>query len=85
MSPVQGTLKNIPDLATQIEQGELDKALAKTALKTAAVMPGLPPLPANQMWLTGEYIFDVATGEKDPDNIFEAFIEAFVQKDFKDK
>ncbi len=83
MSPVQGALKAIPDFIDQAKQGELDKALLKTGIKTTALAV---PLPANQLILTGEYLHDIfITGEKDPDNAVEALIEAFVQKDYQDR
>lgn len=77
VSPATGMLKQAVKFEKQLEQGELDKPLLRSGLKTLATF-GPVPLPTNQLLLTGEYFYDWLDTSKD----FNA-VEAFVRKDFK--
>ena len=79
ISPVQGSMKEVSKLAAQIKQGEADAALARSLVKTIGLAPGVPPIPSNQLLLTGEYFYDFLNGTTDEFSL----VEAFVKKNYK--
>ena len=79
ISPVQGSAKAISEFVGQAKQGDIDKPLVRSAIKTFGVL-GPTPLPTNQILLTGEYFRDYLNGTIDEFSVIEAFIKRDYQK-----
>jgi hypothetical protein len=47
---------------------EIDRGDVKAAVMAASYWGGLP---GRQLWITGEYLHDVAVGEERPESVFE--------------
>jgi hypothetical protein len=60
-SPVVQAFEQTTRLSGQIAEGELDRQLVKASLMTVGYWAALP---ARQAWITGEYLYDYATGEE---------------------
>jgi len=62
MTPVADAFEATTLTMQGIADGEPDKALARNALLTLGYWGQLP---SRQMWITGEHVYDVMTGEDD--------------------
>jgi hypothetical protein len=65
MSPVEGSIKKVIGATRRAAEGE--SLESETAAKELVFALGVVfKLPGTQLWVTGEYAYDVATGEEDP-------------------
>jgi hypothetical protein len=63
---------------------EIDRKLAKSALALAGLASPVA-VPTNQLWLTGEFLYDLWDDEVEAENPINFLAEALVKKDYQNR